>query len=91
MANVPRLDKKSTSGIHITPISLFHTLSETQRLTPRDHHIITLLADHHVLTAEQLVGVGFPNSTRARHRLLLLHQRGVLARFRRYVWPGTQP
>ncbi|GAA5176678.1 hypothetical protein GCM10023321_85660 [Pseudonocardia eucalypti] len=64
---------------------------EGGRLTQRDRQVIALLADHQVATAEQLARVAFPNPVRARCRLVLLAQRGVLARFRPYQRPGSMP
>ena len=78
--------------MHINPITLPAALAEGRRLTARDHRIIVLLAEHRVLTAVQVTrAVGFPNPTRARHRLLALSQRGVLARFRDCRRPGSAP
>ncbi|WP_370946601.1 replication-relaxation family protein [Amycolatopsis sp. cg5] len=89
---VSRLDSKSTPpGIEIAPATLAEAIDEGRRLTDRDRSLIDLLADHRVFTAEQVARLDFPNDTRARHRLVLLHRRGVLARFRRCVRPGSQP
>jgi hypothetical protein len=56
----------------------------------RDRWLIELLAQHRVLTAEQITALAFDHIKRAWRRLRLLCQRGVLARFRRHVQPGTQ-
>ena len=63
---------------------------ELRRLTPRDLWLLDLLAEHQTLTTAQITELGFGSADRARHRLAILHGRGVLDRFRRYVWPGTQ-
>ncbi len=63
---------------------------ELRRLTRRDLWLLGLLTEHRTLTTAQITELGFGSADRARHRLNLLHSRGVLDRFRRYVWPGTQ-
>jgi hypothetical protein len=60
-------------------------------LTARDAQVIDYLARHRVLTALQLARLVFGSYSHARSRLAVLHARGVLARFRREVWPGSQP
>jgi hypothetical protein len=86
------MDKESTPpGTDITPTTLAHAITEGRRLTDRDHWIIETLAEHRALTAEQISALDFPGADRARHRVLLLCRRGVLARFRRCVRPGSQP
>jgi hypothetical protein len=78
--------------VRITPAKIEHAIAESRRLTDRDDHVIRLLAMHRAMTAELLARIAdFPNETRARHRLLLLFQRGVLARFRRCHRPGSLP
>lgn len=72
-------------------LTINDAVHEGGRLTQRDHQVIALLADHQVATAEQLARVAFPNPVRARCRLVLLAQRGVLARFRPYQRPGSMP
>jgi len=52
------------------------------RLTDRDRRILTLVADHRVLTTEQLTALEFGSRTRAQHRLQELHSLDVLWRFR---------
>lgn len=63
---------------------------EMRRLMPRDLWLLGLLDDHQTLTTEQITAIAFPNLAKARRRLLLLHQRGVLDRFRHAVRPGSQ-
>ncbi|WP_445189119.1 replication-relaxation family protein [Pseudonocardia sp. Cha107L01] len=62
---------------------LADAITEGARLTNRDRQVLALLADHRVMTAEQLGRFVYPNIHRARHRLHLLTTRRVLARFRR--------
>jgi hypothetical protein len=63
---------------------------EVRRLMPRDRWLLRLLADHHVLTTEQITTLAFPTEVRARKRLRLLYDRDVLDRFRHGVRPGSQ-
>lgn len=58
-----------------------------RQLTGRDRLVVDLLAEHRVLTTEQVTAVGFGSATTARHRLAVLHRLGVLDRFRLAV-PG---
>ncbi|ORT93287.1 hypothetical protein UK99_19920 [Frankia casuarinae] len=60
-------------------------------LTARDLYLLDVLEAHRVLTAEQVADLLFPSLDRAQRRLLQLTQRGVLARFRACVRPGSQP
>jgi hypothetical protein len=60
-------------------------------LTDRDRSLITYLSRHRVLTPVQITRLLFGSTHHARHRLATLHERGVLARFRRDIWPGSQP
>jgi hypothetical protein len=63
---------------------------ELRRLMPRDRWLIDLLYHHQVFTTEQVAALGFDNVHTARNRLNLLTRRGVLARFRDAVRPGSQ-
>ncbi|WP_052372387.1 replication-relaxation family protein [Amycolatopsis taiwanensis] len=53
--------------------------------------LLSYLDRHRVLTALQVTRLLFGSPHHARHRLTALYNRGVLARFRREVWPGSQP
>ncbi|MDQ7905978.1 replication-relaxation family protein [Phytohabitans sp. ZYX-F-186] len=64
--------------------------SELRRLMPRDRWLLDLLHDHQVFTTEQVAALGFDHVHTARNRLNLLHGRGVLAKFRDAVRPGSQ-
>lgn len=59
-------------------------------LTARDAAVIALLHRHRALTALHVARLMFGSYSAARSRLALLHARGVLARFRRDTWPGSQ-
>lgn len=89
---VARLTKQVTAtGIQMTSATTTaDAIEEGRRLTERDRWIIDILAEHRALTAEQVARLDFPNPDKARHRLVLLYRRGVLARFRRCVRPGSQ-
>ncbi len=63
---------------------------ELVRITPRDLWLLELLREHRTLTTEHLTTLGFLSGHRARKRLLLLHRRDVLDRWRYHVRPGSQ-
>jgi hypothetical protein len=62
------------------------------RLIDRDRLIVSLLAEHHVLTTDQLAAVAFGSARRAQDRLARLTAMGLLWRFR-FSLPagGTSP
>ena len=72
------------------PASPADVFSEARRLTARDLWVLQLLIEHQVLTADQVCAAAFDAPRRARRRLLLLTERGVLARFRHAVPLGSQ-
>jgi hypothetical protein len=63
---------------------------ELRRLTARDRWLLDLLHEHQVLSTEQITALAFDTAHTARIRLNLLNRRGVLARFRDCVRPGSQ-
>lgn len=63
----------------------------SRRLTDRDRAILCLLADHRVLTSDQLADALFGLPTTARHRLTQLHQLRVVQRFSPFVSKGSAP
>jgi hypothetical protein len=65
-------------------------LDELRQLTERDRYVLEVLAEHQVLTAEQIARLKFTDENTARKRLILLHRRRVLDRFRDGVRPGSQ-
>ncbi len=77
--------------VEIRPASRADVLTHSRGLTARDAEVISYLARHRVLTALQLARLVFGSYSHARSRLAVLHERGVLARFRRDIWPGSQP
>lgn len=58
------------------------------QLTPRDRMVLELVAEHQVLTTEQLRALMFPSISRAQHRLLDLTDAGVLWRTQPYRAEG---
>jgi hypothetical protein len=63
----------------------------TGRLTDRDRTLCQLLHDHRVLTTPQLIDLAFPSRNAAEHRLAILHQLGVVDRFRPHRTLGSAP
>ncbi len=63
---------------------------ELRRLTARDRWLLDLLAEHQVFSTEQITALAFDTAHTARIRLGRLHRRGVLAKFRDCVRPGSQ-
>ncbi|MEU5859196.1 replication-relaxation family protein [Nocardiopsis dassonvillei] len=64
-----------------------------RRVTPRDREILGGLYDHHVMTTHHIHRLYFPDSEprRARRRLLMLHQYGLLDRFRPFFAQARVP
>lgn len=60
------------------------------RLTERDRLLVFLLAEHQVLTTDQIAQVAFGSLRRAQDRLVRLRVIDVLARFR-FSSPGAGP
>lgn len=77
--------------IEVFPANLAEVPGATGGLTSRDAETLAILDSHRALTALQLARLLFPSYDRARHRLVELHRRGVLARFRHRLATGTQP
>ncbi|ONH34189.1 MULTISPECIES: replication-relaxation family protein [Protofrankia] len=61
------------------------------RLTPRDRWLARLLADHKVLTTDQIIQLGWPTRRAANHRLRRLYLWRVLDRFQPLVPTGAAP
>ncbi|WP_405164970.1 replication-relaxation family protein [Nocardia sp. NBC_01499] len=70
--------------------SIADAIAAQRQLTPRDLELLALLAAHRALTAHQITRVLFTDTNTARKRLVLLTGRGVLARFRGCIRPGSQ-
>jgi len=76
----------ATTGLGPAAAALAHL----RHLTPRDRYLLEILAQHLVLTAEQIARLCFEDPNTARKRLVLLTRRGILDRFRASVYPGSQ-
>jgi hypothetical protein len=61
------------------------------RLTGRDRWLLWMLAEHRVLTTSQVVQLAFGSRRQATGRLRILHQLGVVDRFRPYTAVGSAP
>jgi hypothetical protein len=72
------------------PVGVPAALAVLRTLTDRDRYLLQVLAEHHVLTADQITRLRFGDANTARKRLVLLTRRGVLDRFRDGVRPGSQ-
>ncbi|WP_300015888.1 replication-relaxation family protein [Pseudonocardia sp.] len=68
-----------------------HQAALSCRLTPRDHWIVAMLAEHRVLTATQITGMAFPSFRSGRQRLRELHQWSVVDRFQPFATVGSAP
>lgn len=91
---VPRLPRNSSSGpprVEIVSATMADAVARSRGMTARDMTLLAYLDRHRVLTAVHVFRLLFNSDDHARHRLTALHARGVLARFRRAVWPGSQP
>ncbi|TDB80921.1 hypothetical protein E1091_19110, partial [Micromonospora fluostatini] len=53
------------------------------RIVPRDHDLLTLLAEHYLLSTEQITAALFRSRRTAQRRLTILHRLDVLHRFGR--------
>jgi hypothetical protein len=53
------------------------------RLVPRDHALLALLAEHYLLSTDQITNAFFDNRRTAQRRLTILHRLDVLHRFGR--------
>lgn len=84
------LDSRRPPRVDVPTGSITDALTRGRGLTDRDHRVIEHLARHRVLTALQLTRLEFGSYSHARSRLAQLHRRGILARFRRDLFPGAQ-
>lgn len=64
------------------PATPVPALALVSRLTGRDRRLLRLLAEHRVLTTDQLVALLFPNRSIAQHRLVKLWRWHAVDRFR---------
>ena len=65
-------------------------LTVITRLTPRDRLLLRVLADHDVLTTDQIARIAFGSVRRAQDRLRVLVDLKILERFRRYLSAGSE-
>ncbi|WP_329049982.1 replication-relaxation family protein [Amycolatopsis sp. NBC_01488] len=87
----PRLAYIAThSGGHALRGSVADAIAAGRTLTTRDRELIALLADHKALTTDQIARLFYGHDNTARKRLVRLTDRGILARFRTCVRPGSQ-
>lgn len=61
------------------------------RLTGRDQWLLGMLLEHRVLTSEHITQLAFGAHRKATARLAVLHQLGLLDRFRPYTPRGSAP
>lgn len=87
MASATRVDARAFRP----RIERSHVLSASSWLTERDEAICLDLHEHRVLTTLHLTGLHFDDLRRARRRLLILHRKGVVERFRPYRPRGSAP
>jgi hypothetical protein len=66
-------------------------LKAAGRLTDRDRYLVRVVAEHRVLTTDQLAALAFDNIITARHRLDALTRLGALRRFRPHRATGSAP
>lgn len=66
-------------------------LKAAARLTERDRYLVRTVAEHRVLTTDQLAALAFDNIITARHRLDALARLSALNRFRPHRPTGSAP
>jgi Replication-relaxation len=66
-------------------------LKAAARLTERDRYLVRTVAEHRVLTTDQVAALAFDNIITARHRLDALARLGALNRFRPHRATGSAP
>jgi len=66
-------------------------LKAAARLTERDRYLVRTVAEHRVLTTDQVAALAFDNIITARHRLDALARLGALNRFRPHRATGAAP
>ena len=66
-------------------------LALLRRLTSRDRFILRTLADHQVLTTDQIADLAFGSLRAAQQRLATLAALGAVGRFRRTLPAGSEP
>ena len=87
MPSHPHVARRARAG-HVNDGAV---LAASAHLTDRDRYLARLVADHRVLTTDQLCAAGFDSIITTRHRLGALVQIGVLRRFRPHQPTGSAP
>jgi hypothetical protein len=87
--NDPDKNRRTPGGVRAGP-SVPDVAGELRRLMPRDRWLLDLLYQHQVFSTEHIAALAFDNIRTARNRLNQLTRRGVLAKFRDCVRPGSQ-
>lgn len=77
------------SGLGRAASDLYRAAAE--RLTDRDRYLCRILAEHRVLTTDQVVDLAFDSAITARHRLGVLTSLRLVDRFRPYRPAGSAP
>ena len=80
-ANNSRSRSSSASSSPARALSRRARLDRLRRLTARDHHLLRWLAEHYVLSTDQIAAALFPSRRSARLRLARLHQMEAVSRF----------
>ena len=82
-SDVPRArpDAPRSHSSSRSPSSRLERLDRLRRLTTRDRHLLAWLAEHYVLSADQITQALFPSRRSARLRLAALHGLEVVSRF----------
>src|SRR6266545_2802632 len=75
------------SGLGRAAPDLYRVAAE--RLTDRDRYLCRMLAEHRVLTTDQVVDIAFDSAITARHRLGVLTSLRLVDRFRPYRQAGS--
>jgi hypothetical protein len=70
-----------------SPSPIRDPLADVRRLSGRDRLILSWLAEHYVLSTEQLAAALFPSLRAAQRRLTVLHRIGAVSRF---AFPRTE-
>ncbi|MFY1656059.1 replication-relaxation family protein [Micromonospora sp. WMMD1274] len=71
----------ATSSSPARALSRRARLDRLRRLTARDHHLLRWLAEHYVLSTDQIAAALFPSRRSARLRLARLQQMEAVSRF----------
>jgi hypothetical protein len=78
---MPASHSSSVSSSGRRPVPRLARLDRLRRLTARDHELLRWLAEHYVLSTDQIAHALFPSRRSARLRLAVLHELEVVSRF----------